>query len=190
MMKTILVVDDELSVREAFGVVLKDKYRVIVSEDGQRALTIARNAPPDLIILDIIMPKMDGIEVLRKLKEMNCRSKVVVVTSPRTIKTAVEAMKMGACGYITKPLDVEEIELVVERTLQPPKSRVSLSPEARFLSKKGLSLEKAVENFEKSLIQDALSKSNGVQTKTAKLLKTSRRILKYKIDKLGIKAPK
>lgn len=189
-MKTILVVDDELSVREAFGVVLKREYRIIVSEDGHRALEIAKNAPPDLIILDIIMPKMDGIEVLRKLKEMNCRSKVVVVTSPRTIKMAVEAMKMGACGYITKPLDVEEIELVVERTLQLPKSKASLSPEARLFSKKGLSLEQAVENFERKLIQDALKKSNDVQSEAARLLKTSRRILKYKMDNLGIKAPK
>ncbi len=85
-MKTILVIDDELSVRESFDVVLKDEYKVIMSEGGHQALEIVKHGAPDLIILDIIMPQMDGIEVLRKLKEMNCRSPVVVVTSARTIK--------------------------------------------------------------------------------------------------------
>ncbi len=188
-MKTILVIDDELSVRESFDVVLKDEYKVIMSEGGHQALEIVKHGAPDLIILDIIMPQMDGIEVLRKLKEMNCRSPVVVVTSARTIKVAVEAMKMGAHGYITKPLDVEEIKLVVERALQLRKPRASLSFQARPFSGKGLSLEEAVESFERNLIQDALAKSNGVQTKAAKLLKTSRRILKYKMDKLGTEAP-
>ncbi len=187
MMKTILVVDDELSVLEAFGVVLDGEYKVIMCESGHQALEIAKNASPDLIILDIIMPEIDGIEVLRKLKKMNCPSRVVVLTSARTIKMAVEAMKMGAYGYITKPLDVEEIRLVVERALQPQKLSTPLAFQAKLSSKKGLSLQEAVESFERNLIQSALAATNGVQTKAAKSLKTSRRILKYKMDKLGIK---
>jgi DNA-binding NtrC family response regulator len=187
MMKTILVIDDELSVREAFGVVFNGKYETVMCEGGHQALEIVKNALPDLIILDIIMPGMDGIKVLRKLTEMNCPSRVVVITSARTIKLAVEAMKMGACGYITKPLDVEEIRLVVDRTLQLQKPEAILDFYAQFSSEKGLSLQKAVESFEGDLIRTALTVSNGIQTKAAKSLKTSRRILKYKMDKLGIK---
>jgi DNA-binding NtrC family response regulator len=188
MMKTILVVDDELSVLEAFNVVLKDRYEVITSEGGKEALEIAVKSHPDLIILDIVMPEMDGMEMLRKLKGVNCSSTVVVVTSARTIKMAVEAMKAGAYGYVTKPLDVEEIGLVVERALQSRGTKPSLNFQAQVSSQKTLPLQKAVDNFEKKLIQDALTKNNGVQTKAAKSLKISRRILKYKMDKLGIES--
>ena len=185
-MKTILVVDDEASVREAFNVVLKDEYEIMTSEGGREALEIAGKSHPDLIILDVVMPEMDGMELLRKLKGMNCSPAVVVVTSARTIKMAVEAMKAGAYGYITKPLDVQEITLVVERALQSRGTKPSLNSQAQVSSQKTLSLQKAVDNFERKLIQDALTKSNDVQTKAAKSLKISRRILKYKMDKLGI----
>ena len=186
-MKTILVVDGELSIREAFNVVLKDEYEVITSEGGKEALEVAGKSHPDLIILDVVMPEMAGMEMLRKLNEMNCSPAVVVVTSARTIKMAVEAMKAGAYGYITKPLDVQEIGLVVERALQSRGTKPLSDSEMQVSSRKDLSLQKAVGNFERKLIQDALTKSKGVQTKAAKLLKISRRILKYKMDKLGIK---
>ena len=186
-MKTILVVDGELSVREAFNVVLKDEYTVITSESGKEALKSAGETHPDLIILDVVMPEMNGMELLRKLKGTNCSPAVVVVTSARTIKMAVEAMKAGAYGYITKPLDVQEIGLVVERALQSRGLKPLSDSEVQVSSRKDLSLQKAVDNFERKLIQDAFTKSNGVQTKAAKSLKISRRILKYKMDKLGIK---
>ena len=186
-MKTILVVDDEASVREAFNVVLKDEYTVITSEGGREALESAGKTHPDLIILDVAMPEMNGMELLRKLNGMNCSPAVVVVTSARTIKMAVEAMKAGAYGYITRPLDVQEIGLVVERALQSKSPKIVSASEVQVSSRKDLSLQKAVDNFERKLIQDALTKSNGIQTKAAKSLKISRRILKYKMDKLGIK---
>jgi DNA-binding NtrC family response regulator len=125
----ILVVDDEPNVRESFRLVLEDAYEVIDVPDGTRALEAVRASPVDLVLLDIRLPEMDGIEVLERLKALDEGVEVILVTAVKTVRTAVEAMKLGAFDYVTKPFDEDELLSLVRRALQ----KRSLEREVTFL---------------------------------------------------------
>ena len=125
----ILVVDDEPNVRESFRLVLEDAYEVIDVPDGARALDAVRASPVDLVLLDIRLPEMDGIEVLERLKALDEGVEVILVTAVKTVRTAVAAMKLGAFDYVTKPFDEDELLSLVRRALQ----KRSLEREVTFL---------------------------------------------------------
>jgi DNA-binding NtrC family response regulator len=125
----ILVVDDEPNVRESFRLVLEDAYEVIDVPDGQRALEAVRASQVDLVLLDIRLPEMDGIEVLERIKSIDEGVEVILVTAVKTVRTAVEAMKLGAFDYVTKPFDEDELLSLVRRALQ----KRSLEREVTFL---------------------------------------------------------
>ncbi len=114
----LLVVDDEPGVRESVRMIFENDYRVLSAETGVEALRVIREDVPEVILLDVKMPRMDGIEVLRRIKENHHLSKVIMITATKTVRNAVEAMKLGAEDYITKPFDVDEIRLVVKRALE------------------------------------------------------------------------
>jgi DNA-binding NtrC family response regulator len=125
----ILVVDDEPNVRESFRLVLEDAYDVIDVPDGARALEAVRASPVDLVLLDIRLPEMDGIEVLERLKALDEGVEVILVTAVKTVRMAVAAMKLGAFDYVTKPFDEDELLSLVRRALQ----KRSLEREVTFL---------------------------------------------------------
>ena len=114
----ILVVDDKLGVRESFRAILKDRYEVLEAEDGPSALEIVGSHPVNLMLLDVRLPGMEGIEVLERVKAMDEGIEVLIVTAVKTIKTAVEAIRLGAYDYITKPFEVEEILSVADRVFE------------------------------------------------------------------------
>ena len=116
--RKVLVVDDDLGGREALRMILKDTYEVISAENGTAALKAFGDQKVDTVILDIVMPDIDGIEVLRRMKEEDSLIPVIMVTATQSVKTAVDAMKLGAYDYITKPYDMNEIKLVVEKAMQ------------------------------------------------------------------------
>ena len=118
----ILVIDDEESPRESLRYILKDRYEVITCEDGPCALSmLLEEGPFDVVLLDMKMPGMSGLEVLEKILELIPAMPVVIVTAISEAKPAVQAMKMGAADYLNKPFDVEEIRLVVQRILKEKK---------------------------------------------------------------------
>jgi DNA-binding NtrC family response regulator len=114
---TVLVVDDEEGVRASYRVILEDEYTVLEAEDGARALEALQAHEVDLVMLDQRMPGAPGIEVLSRIKTADPAVVVVIATAVREVRTAVEALKRGAYDYITKPFDVEDIELLVRRAL-------------------------------------------------------------------------
>ena len=116
-MKTILCIDDELSVREAYRLILCDQYRVLLAQDGPTALGMLKENHVDLVLLDMIMPNMGGLEVLDEIVKSDGFVPVIVVTAMKSVSTAVNAIKRGAKEYIIKPFDVDEILLMVEKTL-------------------------------------------------------------------------
>ena len=118
--KSILIVDDEPNIRRVLEAVFsKDHYRVFTAENGRKALDVISSEPSlDVLLCDLIMPDMNGVEVLRAAKEANPALSVVMITAHGTIKTAVEAMKYGAFDYVTKPFDMDEIKLVVKNALE------------------------------------------------------------------------
>lgn len=122
-MKEVLIVDDELATRESLRMILKKKYALTLASSGEEALSILTKQQPDVILLDIIMPGLDGLATLQKIREANNSLQVIMVTATKTVKTAVEAMKLGAFDYLTKPFNVDEILLIVEKALQEQELR-------------------------------------------------------------------
>ncbi|MGD1020977.1 MAG: sigma-54 dependent transcriptional regulator [Verrucomicrobiia bacterium] len=115
----ILVIDDEESPRESLRFILKDRYDVTLVENGSSGLEATSRAEPfDVVLLDMKMPGMDGLEVLSRMRQLHPRIPVVMVTAITETKPAVQAMKLGAVDYLNKPFDVDEIRLVVDRILK------------------------------------------------------------------------
>jgi two-component system nitrogen regulation response regulator NtrX len=121
-MKTILVVDDEKSVRDSLKMVLEfESYDVQFAENGQEALRQLVSAPPDLVLLDVKMAGMDGLEVLQRLREKRMDLPVIMISGHGTIETAVEATKLGAFDFLPKPLDRDKLLVTVRNALQVAK---------------------------------------------------------------------
>ena len=114
----ILIVDDDPGVREAFRLALEEQYDLLEAADGRRALEVLRAQPVDLLLLDIRLPEMDGIEVLERVKAVDESIEVILVTAVKTVRTAVAAMKLGAFDYVTKPFDEDELLALVRRALE------------------------------------------------------------------------
>ncbi len=131
MSKTrILVVDDEATARNGLGKLLEQEgYVVDLAGDGVEALASVSDNPPALIISDLKMPNMDGMELLKQLRERGIEIPTVVATAFGEVSTAVAAMRAGAEDYLTKPIDFDALLLVVERTL----AREELKSEAENL---------------------------------------------------------
>ena len=118
-MASILVVDDELSMREFLKILLeKEGYQVAVAPEATTALTLAEQQPFDLVISDIRMPGMSGLELLAQLKQKKSEIGVIMITAFASPDDAVTAMKNGAFDYITKPFNVDEIKSVVRAVLK------------------------------------------------------------------------
>jgi len=115
---TILVVDDENGVRQSFNMVLKDKYNVLLAGTGQEAIDMFTKNSIDLILLDILLPDINGIDLLAKLVETDPNVEIIMVTAVNEIQTAVKAIKLGAYEYIIKPFVVDEVLTVIQRALE------------------------------------------------------------------------
>ena len=116
-MRSVLVIDDEIGTRESLRMILKNDYQVFLAKNADEAFCQIEEHSPDLLLLDIILPDIDGLKVLERIKQKSPDQIVIMITATKTIKTAVEAMKLGAYDYITKPFDVDELRLIISRAL-------------------------------------------------------------------------
>lgn len=124
----ILVVDDEKSMREILEIFLRNEgYSVSVADNGAKAIEAIKNDIYDLIITDMKMPKVSGLDLLKNVKQMTPDTVVVVVTAFGTTESAVEAMKLGAYDYIQKPFQMDNIRLVVKNALEKQKLQKDVS---------------------------------------------------------------
>jgi DNA-binding NtrC family response regulator len=143
---TVLVVDDEKGIRQSFNMLLKGEYNVLLAGTGQESIEVFTKKPVDLVLLDILLPDTNGIELLQKFKETDSNVEIIMVTAVKEIKTAVKAIKLGAYEYIMKPFDVNEVLTLIKRAL-----------EKRKLVKKVVYLSSELEryhSFEKIVGQD------------------------------------
>jgi DNA-binding NtrC family response regulator len=117
--KTILVAEDDPNVGESIRLLLKKRgYETLLASNGKEALSLFRQETVDLVITDLIMPKMDGIELLEEVKHLRPETEAIVISAQGTIEKAVQAMKLGAFDFIEKPINPRVISLVVERALE------------------------------------------------------------------------
>ena len=118
MSASILIVDDEEAILTSLSSILQDEgYEVVVAKNGAEALRIYTMDPPDLMLLDIWMPEMDGMETLRRVRELVPTAQVMMMSGHGSIETAVKAIKLGAHDYIEKPLSLENVTLRVKNAL-------------------------------------------------------------------------
>ena len=121
----ILVVDDEKSMREFLDIVLaKEGYHVVCAGDGEEACQVLEKGRFDLVITDIRMKTVDGLGVLRKVKEVSPSTVVVLISAFATAETAVEAMKEGAYDYIPKPFKVYDFKRIISEALKSSQSTI------------------------------------------------------------------
>ena len=135
MFPTILIVDDETTILQSLSGILSDEgYETLTASNGYEALKIIEEESPDLVLLDIWMPGMDGIETLREIKRTNPFLQVVIISGHGTIETAVKATKLGAYHFVEKPLSIEKVVVTINNALNFRR----LEEENRFLRKKTL----------------------------------------------------
>ncbi len=114
--RTVLVVDDEANMRKVLSAHLRrDGFRVLTANDGQEALELMSHGPVDVVLSDLRMPRLDGLGLLRALNEHHPALPVVLLTAHGTVDTAVDAMKLGAFDYLTKPFDRDELRVVIRK---------------------------------------------------------------------------
>ncbi len=133
--RTVLVADDEPNIRRVLEAMFqKDGFTVLTAENGKRAIEAASSTPIDILVTDLIMPDMTGVDVLRAVKQIQPNCAAIVITAFGTIKTAVEAIRLGAYNYITKPFDVDEVRLLVRKALEHQKleeENLQLKPQTK-----------------------------------------------------------
>lgn len=115
--KRILVVDDDQGILDSFEVLLGDRYDLVKAENGYEALRILEVDPPQLMFLDIKMPGLDGIDILKKLREGQKKTGVVIITATSREETEDEAKSLGIIDYLKKPLDIFEVERITSQLL-------------------------------------------------------------------------
>jgi DNA-binding NtrC family response regulator len=117
--RKILIVDDELSVRQSLeGWFREDGFAVEIAEDGKAALAKMHQGPFDIVIVDLKMPGMDGIELQKRVREIDPHAAIIILTAYASVETAVEALKLGAYDYVTKPVDPDDLSHLVGNILK------------------------------------------------------------------------
>ena len=114
---TILICDDEEGIRESFKLILDEQYQLKFATNGLEALEMLKTLSPDLMLLDIKMPKMHGMEILKQVKKLKPKLPVIIVTGYQSVETAQEALKNGASDYIPKPFESKQILKAVAQVL-------------------------------------------------------------------------
>jgi two-component system, response regulator, stage 0 sporulation protein F len=120
----ILVVDDEEGARELFNAILTDEgYDVLLADSGAAALTLFRNHPFNLVITDIKMPVMDGLQLLQEIRKIGSKTDVIMVTAYGEVESYLKAMSLGAAEYINKPIRIKELKRIVHKVLTEQQAR-------------------------------------------------------------------
>ncbi len=165
MFPSILIVDDEPSILQTLGGLLADEgFQVTTAANGYEALKIIDTESPDLVLLDIWMPGIDGIETLKEIKKENPTIQVIIITGHGTIETAVNATKLGAYDLIEKPLSIDKVIVAINNALNFRR----LEEENKYLRKKSL---------EKNSINGNSSKTRELKQNIAKAAPTDTWIL-------------
>lgn len=192
-MKKILIVDDDHHLLDSLRVVFSGTYKVFTALSAEEAEATLSENEVDVVLLDVILPGIDGVKFLKKIRKTHPALPVVMISAAPSIRPVIKAIELGASDYIRKPFDIDELRLVVERVLKNTELEKRLEELKADLACRpalegGRPLKDAVEEYERVMIQNALRQTGGVQTRAAAALGTTRRILRYRIEKLHIES--
>lgn len=168
----ILVVDDELGVRESLRMVLKDNYNVLTAANGQESLEMIKEGNTSLVILDVKMPDIDGMEVLKQIKDTCPQLPVIVLTGVGTHRIAAEAIKLGAADFIVKPINAGYVKQIIENALTSGDKKM-------FAGNSFPSTEEALKNAYLDTLR-ALSKA--IESRDLYTKKHSELVAKYAVE--------
>jgi DNA-binding NtrC family response regulator len=203
--KKIMIVDDERLVRWSLRQKCEEwGYTVIEADSGEPGLKLAQHESPDLVLLDVRMPDLSGIEVLDQLKKSGDAPAVIMITADPQLDDVKAALKLGAYDFVGKPIDFDELHITIKNALEATSLRTevqALRGEVRRVSghdggqalPNGRSLPRlyipeggtSLEEVEHAMVELAVRQAHGNQTHAAKLLDISRDALRYKLKKFG-----
>jgi DNA-binding response OmpR family regulator len=163
MKKRVLIVDDDPLICQGLSRALEREYQVETAFSGKEALERVEEGDYDVVLLDLVMPGIDGLQTLREIKTRRPTIRVVMITAYATVKNAVQGMKEGASDYLSKPFELGEVRAVLRRVLQE-----ALFEKRRTEIEQGLRLEESQISLEKDALLKILS--NPIRRETIELL--------------------
>jgi len=173
----LLIVDDEERLLRVLRLGFKSLgFNILTATTAEEALDIIFNKTVDILLTDVRLPGMSGVELIYELERLNIDLPIIVMTAHADVDTAIKSLKHGADDYIQKPFTIEDLEELIREILQK-------HPKSGERSKPLPSLDEGVSQKEKELILKALEQSHHVKAKAAKLLNISERTLWYKLKK-------
>ncbi len=114
----ILIIDDDRLLQNSLNNILSEKYETLIAGSGEKGLEILKNHEVDLVLLDIRLPGMDGVATLKEIRQIRDDVVIIMMTAYEDIKTVITSMKAGASDYLVKPLDIDELEIILEKALE------------------------------------------------------------------------
>lgn len=194
-MKRLLIVDDDSHLLESLRIVFDGIYAVSTALSAEEAAVLLARQEIDVMLLDVILPGVTGVDFLRMVRESHPHLPVVMISGVSSIRPVMTALEIGASDYIRKPFDIDELRLVVARALHVSDLRTQVAGLEKELARRpfvaepdGRPMKEIIDDFERTVIQKALQHAGGVQTRAAQVLGTTRRILRYRIEKLKIRS--
>ncbi len=163
-MRKVLIIDDEKDILESLSSILKDEgFVVLTATDGREGLSAFEREKPDIVLLDVWMPEIDGLEVLKKIKSMEGNVAIIVISGHGTISTAVEAVKMGAYDFLEKPLSIDKVLEVMSRSLAGEGPSKRSLEDVKIEISKGLDI-RTQKTIGKSVVVYGVGLHSGVKT--------------------------
>ena len=163
-MKKLLIVDDDRHLLDSLRVVFSESYEVLTSLCAEEAEAVLQENAVDVVLLDVILPGIDGVKFLKRIRKKHADLPVVMISAAPSIRPVIKALDLGACDYIRKPFDIDELRLVVDRALKNiglekrlEKLQADLACRPALEGEKPL--KKAVEDCERVMIAEADRKS-------------------------------
>jgi DNA-binding NtrC family response regulator len=127
-LKSILIVDDDIKIRNSLKMILSKDFKVFLASNAQEAFLKIQEHSPDIILLDTILPDLDSLKVLERIKQIAPNIIIIIITATKTTEKAAEAMKHGAFDFVFKPIDIDELQLIISRSL----SKKALEQELKY----------------------------------------------------------
>ena len=185
--ESLLIVDDDEGARKSLSLIFgKNNFYIDTANTGQEALEKAQGKLFNIILMDIKLPDMEGIELLSALKEINPQSDVLIITAYASLETAKRAVNEGASGYITKPINMNEVLTTIKKTIEKQRHSVKCIEEYQSSQKETVELKRKVDILEyRSNFADVIIRISSGLISTSQYQRITESQVKYALQEIG-----